>query len=208
MKSLLLTAAGLAFGAAATVNAQSYVPPVGTVAPGNPAQNPDFRTLPVVETGLPSMNLPGMTTTSADAPTASLVDGFATDYSNSYSSSSTNETIYRSADRASQPADANANQDGKWIDRDNDGYDPVIDEVEQGVETAVRATGQALEEVGEEVGEVFGNENPDDSNRRDNMNDVNFDGDGADVQMKGDDGMANPGQPSMGNGGDDEDPDR
>ena len=167
MRTLLLTAAGLALGAGAAVNAQSYVPPVGTVAPGNPAQNPDFRTLPVVETGLPSFDLPGMSTTYADAPTGSLVEGFGADYSASYSSATTQETIYTGADRASQPVSDDDSSEGKWIDRDNDGYDPVVDEIEQGAETAVKATGQALEEVGEEVGELFGNEDPDDVGERD-----------------------------------------
>ena len=88
MKSILITAACATFGAAATLSAQSYVPPVGNVAPGNPSQNPDFRTLPVAETGLPSMNLPGMSTTYADAPTGSLVEGFGTDGASSYSTSS------------------------------------------------------------------------------------------------------------------------
>lgn len=293
MKSILLTAACVAFGAAATVSAQRSVPSVGTVAPGNPAQNPDFKTLPVVETGLPSFDLPGMTTTTSDAPTGSMVEGFATGTSTSaYSSGDTRETIYNSADRASQPADtqpANPQSVGesdpsesKWIDRDDDGYDPVVDEVEQGVETAVKATGQAAEEVGEEVGELFGNEDPDDVGEEDREGnfltrgvksaarntkkvakgtvkttgkvargtaktagkavkgtakttkrvatkpfrngdnatdgdqmgveemdtdrmDVDFDGDGADVQLKGEEGSANPGQPSMGNGGDDAD---
>ena len=172
MKSVFLTTACLAIGAAA-LSAQSYVPPVGSVAPGNPAQNPDFRTLPVVESGLPSMNLPGMSTTYADAPTGSLVEGFGTDYSSSsssssssYSSSSSQETIYSSANRASQPvsgssSDADGSGDSKWIDRDNDGYDPVIDEVEQGAETAVKATGQALDEVGSEVKEFVTGEEDD-----------------------------------------------
>ena len=269
MKSLLLTAAGLALGATATVDAQSYVPPVGTVAPGNPAQNPDFRTLPVVETGLPSFNLPGMTTTTADAPTGSMVEGFATDGSSSYSkgtypsgtysSGETQETIYNSADRANQPSSESDGGGNEWIDRDSDGYTPIVDEVEQGVETAAKATGQAAEEVGEEVGELFGTPDPDDVGERDregnfitrgvksaarntkkvargtvkttgkavrgtakttkrvatkpfrgnddadmndaDMNDADYDGD--DAQMMDED-SAMPGQPSMGNGGDDD----
>ena len=56
------------------------------------------------------------------------------------------------------------NPEGEFIDRDADGYDPVVDEVEQGAETAVKSTGKAAEEVGEEASEIFtGTPDPDDA---------------------------------------------
>ena len=155
MKNLILSAAACA-AFSLTVNAQGYVPPVSQVAPGPAVTNPDFKQLPVVETGLPSLNLPGMNTVYINAETSPLVEGFGASY-NTYTVQSTTINV---SDRASQSE--SDPQEGKWIDRDNDGYDPVIDEIEQGAETAVKATGQALEEVGEEVGELFGNEDPDD----------------------------------------------
>ena len=170
MKKFLLSA--VAAGALAfTTNAQSYVPPVSQVAPGPAVTNPDFKQLPVVDDGLPDFNLPGMRTVNyTDAPTAPLVEGFGSDYSSSYVSSRTTESVNSVSDRASMSVD-NPNgseqdpQEGRWIDRDNDGYDPVIDEVEQGVETAVKATGEAIETVGEAIG--IGD---DDDDSTENMN--------------------------------------
>ena len=145
MKNILLTAAALtAFTLSA--DAQGYVPPVSQVAPGPQATNPDFKQLPIVDYGLPSLDLPGMNTVSySNAETAPLVEGFGRSYG-SYSVSNTTTNV---SDRASDP------QEGRWIDRDNDGYDPVVDEVEQGAETAVKATGEALETAGEAVKDVF-----------------------------------------------------
>ena len=165
MKNTILTFCAL--GAFALTAQAQYVPSVEQTqrqyGVEKMSANPDFDQLPVVETGLPSFNLPGMSTVyDNDRQTAPLVEGFGTSYSSGNSSSYTvSSSTTNMSDRASDP------QEGKWIDRDNDGYDPVVDEVEQGVETAVKATGQALEEVGEEVGEVFGNEDPDDVNDSD-----------------------------------------
>ena len=82
MKTTLLTAA--AFGFALSALAQGAVPPVGEVAPGNPATNPDMSEQPAVDEGTPDMDLPGMTTKTVgtsendfeDVETAPLTEGF------------------------------------------------------------------------------------------------------------------------------------
>ena len=124
MKTTLLTAAALSFALAAS--AQSDVPPVGQVAPGNPASNPDMSELPAVDEDTPEMNLPGMNTVPAgeafdgssfdDSETAPLTEGFDTD-----ASTTTNRT-YAAPGRNTQP--------GSGVDAEDDGV-TVGDELDE-----------------------------------------------------------------------------
>ena len=117
MKTTLLTAAALSFALAAS--AQSDVPPVGQVAPGNPATNPDMSELPAVDQGTPEMNLPGMNTVPAgdafdgtsfdDSETAPLTEGFDTD-------GNTTNSTYVAPNRNTQPtSDVDGEDDGMTI---------------------------------------------------------------------------------------------
>jgi len=100
MKNLFLSA--LAVGAfTLTANAQTDAPAVSTVTTGSTTTNPNFSQLPVVEEGLPSFNLPGMNTVSADAPTAPLTQGFGTETPSEYNGMNTTESVNTMSDRGS-----------------------------------------------------------------------------------------------------------
>ena len=117
MKTTLLTAAALSFAFAAS--AQADVPPVGQVAPGNPASNPEMSELPAVDEGTPEMNLPGMNTVPAgeafdgdsfdDSETAPLTEGFDAD-------GTTTSGTYAAPDRNAKPmSTADGEDDGVTI---------------------------------------------------------------------------------------------
>lgn len=99
VKNTILTlTAACAFGLVA--QAQNYVPSVEQTQRQYNVQkmgsNPDMDQLPVVETGLPSMNLPGMDTYYGEySQTSPLTEGFATGTSGYY------ESTTRVSDRAS-----------------------------------------------------------------------------------------------------------
>ena len=165
MKGLLLTP--LAFAAftlaaqAQTDEQQSDTPTVESVtAPvSDRAQNPDMDELPADDEGLPDMDMEGMRTVDEDAipedgEFAPLDEGYTKEIDPA------DDTYEVSDEEMMAPGEADMdNPEGNYLDRDADGYDPVVDEVEQGAETAVKATGAAAdkvdEEVGEEAGELF-----------------------------------------------------
>ena len=115
-----------------------------------PRSGSDYGPMQAVDQGLPDMDLPGMRTVSGQE-TAPLQQGFTRSTSGS---SATNEYQQQNADQPNRMGEQDP-ESGRWIDRDADGYDPVIDEIEQGAETAVKATGEALETTGNAIDNAF-----------------------------------------------------
>ena len=175
MKHLLLTPLALAAFTLAAEAQQSDAPSVETVTEpvSDRARNPDMDELPPVDEGTPDMDLPGMRTVddadldsdgSISDDTAPLEEGFTSEVDGG--ADATYEAIEgdgMSTLGVDSDTDVDATvptpeadpTDGRWIDRDNDGYDPVVDEVEQGAETAVKATGEALSTAKDAVQDVF-----------------------------------------------------